>query len=187
MVFIRSLAGFFLIMGVLGPVSFCDASVTLESTQPLVIPVDDVTPRLTSADVAKIIPTNIAPGTATKDVVNKIADKTIGYLMSSTNFKETGLGMFTARAQEKLRVDYALSEGSAQDVSHKLSFRLEAFQSQAKVEYSGWLNASINYDAKASATDIVLKESIFNNKILSLTHKSKKDQDLSIIGLAWQW
>ena len=55
------------------------------------------------------------------------------------------------------------------------------------MEYSGWVKAAVNYDAKASATDIQFKDKVMNNKDLVVSHKANKEQGLSMIGLAWSW
>jgi hypothetical protein len=49
------------------------------------------------------------------------------------------------------------------------------------------MKAAVNYDAKASCTDIQFKEKVFVNKDLVVSHKASKEQDLSMVGLAWSF
>ncbi|MGZ3772923.1 MAG: hypothetical protein ACXVCY_05375 [Pseudobdellovibrionaceae bacterium] len=180
----KLIMSFLLMIGFTVP---CLGKVDLESTQPLVIPEDTVTPKLTKNDVAKVIPTDLKQGDSQTTIMKRIADRGVSLWFNSDVMKETSIGRFAETAQEKLKTDVILPTRTPQGVNHKLSFKVEAFQALAKLEYTGYLNASVNYDAKASATDILFKEKIFTNKNLLLSHKVHKDQDLSMIGLAWSW
>lgn len=152
------------------------------------IPVDNVTPKLTSADVAQIIPCDATVrGSSTSNMMVKIADRTFNYWFNSPTMKASMVGRIAEETQEKLKTDVIVPAESAEGTTHKFSFRIEAFQALAKIEYSGWMKAVINYDAKASATDFSLKEKVFTDKEFIVSHKANKDQDLSMIGLAWQW
>ncbi len=166
----------------------CHAKVDLASTKPLVIPVDNFTPKITSADVAEVIPCDASVRTtSTSNMMVRIADRTFNHWFNSPTMKASMLGRAVDETQEKLKTDVILPADSSDGVTHKFSFRVEAFQALAKLEYSGWMKAAINYDAKAASTDIFLKEKFFTNKEFIVSHQAKKDQDLSMIGLAWQW
>ncbi|MGZ3771735.1 MAG: hypothetical protein ACXVCP_19335 [Bdellovibrio sp.] len=165
----------------------CLGKVELESTQPLVIPKDNYTPKITSEDVAKVIPQDLKANDSQAVVFSRIADRSLSSLFDSPIIKESSLGRIAEETKEKLKTDIVIPSRADQGVSHKVSFKFEAFQALAKLEYTGWLNAAINYDARASATDIRLKEKVLTNKDLTFTHKVNKQEDLSMIGLAWSW
>lgn len=168
--------------------SSCYAEVDLGSTKPVIIPVDTVTPKLTSEDVAKIVPCDpTVRNSSASMMMIKIADRTFNYWFNSPTIQSTSLGRFAHETQEKLKTDVVVPASSSEGTTHKFSFKIEAFQALAKMEYTGWLNAVINYDAKASATDISVKEKVFHNKEFIVSHKANRDQDLSMISLAWQW
>lgn len=180
----KLIMSFLLMIGITIP---CLGKVDLASTKPLVIPEDKVTPKLTEADVAKVIPTDLKQGDSQSTVFTRIADRSISLWFNSSSMKETSLGRFAEEAQEKLKTDVVVPGHNPQGIDHKLSFKIEAFQAMAKLEYTGYLNAAVNYDAKASATDILFNEKVLTNKNLVLSHKVNKQQDLSMIGLAWSW
>ncbi|WP_415062370.1 hypothetical protein [Bdellovibrio sp.] len=165
----------------------CWGKVDLKSTKRLIIPVDQVTPKITQADVAQVVPMDFKEGDSQNTVFSRIADRGFSLWFNSSFMKESALGRFAEEAQEKLKTDVVVPASTTKGVSHKFSFRIEAFQALAKMEYTGWLRAAINYDAKASATDILFKEKVFANKDLIVSHRANKDQDLSMIGLAWSW
>ena len=166
----------------------CKAKVNVAETKPLVIPVDNVTPTITSKDVAQFIPTDASVrNSSTSTMMYRIADKSFNVWFNSPAVKSSLLGRAVEETQEKLKTDVVVPASSSEGVTHKFSFRIEAFQALAKLEYTGWMKAAINYDAKAAATDVSFKEKLFSDKELVLSHKGNKEQGLSMIGLAWQW
>lgn len=180
----KVIMSFLLILGITVP---CLGKVDLESTQPLVIPEDKYTPKITQEDVAKVIPSDLKEDDSESTVFTRIADRGLALWFDSPAMKDSSLGRFAEQTQEKLKTDIVVPARSPQGVNHKLSFRVEAFQALAKLEYTGWLRAAVNYDAKASATDILFKEKVLTNKDLVFSHKVNKEEDLSMIGLAWSW
>ncbi len=176
------------LMSILSLNSLCHAHLDLESTQPVSFPIDNFTPKLTNDDVSKMIPyKSLVPGSTSTEVASKIADRTLGYLFSTSQLKETALARMAEKTKEKLRSDLVLLPEEKAGTTHKFTVQLEAFQSLAKMEYSGWLDASINYNIRVASTIVSLSEKIFSDKVLSLKHESNKDQDFSMIGLAWPW
>lgn len=180
----KTIISFLFLLGFTIP---CLGKVDLNSTKPLIIPEDKVTPKITNADVAKIVPNDLNEDDDASAVVTRIADKGISLWFNSAAVKATSIGRFAETAQEKLKTDVSLPPSDPEGVTHKFSFRIEALQAAARLEYVGWLKAAVNYDAKASSTDIYFKEKVLQNKDLIVSHKATKQQDLSMIGLAWTW
>lgn len=165
--------------------SSCWGQVDLKTTKRIVIPEDKYTPKITTEDVAKIVPTDLKQGDSEETVISRIADRGISMWFNSASMRATTIGRIAETTQEKLKTDVIVPASSEEGTSHKFSFRIEAFQALAKLEYTGWLKAAINYDAKISETDISIKEKIFANKDLTLSHKGNSKQALSMIGVAW--
>jgi hypothetical protein len=161
--------------------------VDLRTTEVFVIPKDTVTPRVTSADIAKIIPTDMAAGESGTMVMTRIADKSFNLWFNSTAMQDSPLVRIAEKTQKTLNTDVVVAAKNPNEVSHKISFRVEAFQALAKLEYSGWTKCVVNYDAKVSQTNVELKEKVFHNKDLVLSHKKNPAEGLSMIGLAWTW
>lgn len=180
----RLIMSFLFLIGFTCP---CMAKVDLKSTKRLIIPEDKVTPKITQADVAKVVPLDLKQGDSEGTVLTRIADRGFSLWFNSAAMKATTLGRIAETAQEKLKTDVVVPASTPKGVSHKFSFKVEAFQALAKVEYTGWMKAAINYDAKAAETDIFVKEKVFSNKDLVVSHKATKEQGLSMVGLAWSW
>ena len=168
--------------------SSCFADIDIESTKPMLIPVDSTTPRNIAADFAKIVPASaFVPGSSESAVMTKVADITVNYLMNNSALKQTAVMRFADKTKEKLKTDIVVPSADGVGPNHKFTFKLEAFQALAKMEYTGWLKAAVNYDAKSSVTAISIQDKLFVDKLLSVRHVSSKDQTFSMIGLAWPW
>lgn len=163
------------------------AKVDLKSTQRLIIPVDNVTPRFSRNDVEQIIPLDLKSGERENIVLSRIADRGFSYWYQNSGLKDSSVGRMAHEAQQKLKTDVVVKDAGASGVDHRFSFKFEIFQALAKVEYTGWLNAAINYDVRETATNIFFKEKLFDGKDLFLNHKSTRQQDLSMIGFVWSW
>ncbi|WII72241.1 hypothetical protein QJS83_17395 [Bdellovibrio sp. 22V] len=171
----------------LGFTCACWGKVDIRTTKRLIIPKDTVTPKLTKEDVAKVIPLDIKEGDSTGQVMNRIADRSFNLWFNSSAVKSSAIGRLAEETQEKLKTDVVVPASTAKGISHKFSFRIEAFQALAKIEYTGWLKAAVNYDAKSSETNIFFKEKVLENKDLIVSHKADKTQGLSMVGLAWSF
>lgn len=180
----RSLLSFFLLIGFS---CSCWAKVDYKTTKRLVIPVDNVTPKITTEDVARVVPTDLPAGTSQSTLLNRIVDRGVSLWFNSAVMKQSALGRMAEETQEKLKTDLVVPADEEGGVSHKFSFKFEAFQALAKLEYEGWMRAAINFDAKSSSTNIYLKERVFVDKELIVSHKADREQDLSMVGLAWSW
>lgn len=168
--------------------SSCFADIDIESTMPILIPVDSSTPRNIAADFANIVPpSSFVPGSSEIAVMTKVADITVNYLMNNSALKQTAVMRFADETKERLNTDILVSSADGTGLNHKFTFKLEAFQALAKMEYTGWLKAAVNYDVRSAVTAISIQDKLFVDKILSVRHESSKDQKISMIGLAWPW
>jgi hypothetical protein len=163
------------------------AKVTIEETQPLEMLEDNVTPKISMAEISKVLPTDIKQGENQNRILSKIADRGFQYWFNSSQMRDVGLIRVAHQTQEKLKTDVVLPSDDPLGVKHKISFNFEVFQAMAKLEYSGWVRAAASYDAKSASADISLKEKISSTKDIFLTHKANRNQDLSMVGVSWSF
>ena len=164
------------------------AKVSVKNTRPMIIPVDTVTPKITRADVEKLVPLEMAKASTSSNILTRIADRGFSMWFNSSAVKDSAIGRAADKTQEKLRTDVTIEEGSGTNsVKHKFSMRLEAFQTMAKLEYSGWTRANVNYDASRSQTNFEIQEKAFGDKDLVVSHKASSKEALSMVGLNWNF
>ena len=164
------------------------AKVSVKNTKPMIIPVDTVTPKITQADVEKLVPLEMAKTSTSSNILTRIADRGFSMWFNSAAIKDSALGRAAEKTQEKLKTDVVIQEGAGDNsVKHKFSMRLEAFQAMAKLEYSGWMKANVNYDASRAQTNFEIKEKAFGDKDLVVSHKASSKEALSMVGLNWNF
>lgn len=164
------------------------ARVDIKTTKPMIIPVDNVTPKITEKDVEEVVPTSeIAPTDSGSSVISRILDKGFNYWYKNSELKKSAVGRAADSAQEKLKTDVVVPAATKNGVSHKFSFRVEAFQTQAKLEYTGWTKAAVKYDASHARTNFEVSEKVWKNKDLVLSHSVTSREDVSSVGVKWSW
>lgn len=167
--------------------SNCFARVDVRTTKPLVIPVDRVSPRITNKDVEQFIPTDMVATSSTDTVMTRIMDRGLNYWYNSSGFKDSALGRAAVETQEKLKTDVTVKGSSPKATSHKFSFRVEAFQALAKIEYTGWMRAAVNYNAQKAQTNIAVREKIYKDKDIVLSHSMSSREGATSMGVGWSW
>ena len=60
-------------------------------------------------------------------------------------------------------------------------------QALTKLEYKGWVNAAVNYDARAAKTEAEVSEKIFNKQDLVISHAISREENKSQVALRWNW
>ena len=142
---------------------------------------------LTYKDVQEVVPTDMIPTENAVTVVNKIGDRLMQNWLKSEAVKASAMGKTASTLENAMKAEVKVEKSKPEGVEHKFSFQFLALQALAKVEYSGWLNASVNYDARASQTGIELKEKVWNSKDLFINHTVTSIEEVSSMGLRWNW
>lgn len=162
------------------------SKVSVKNTKRLIIPVDYVTPKVTSKDVEELVPLEMAKTSDSGNILTRIADRGFSMWFNSAAVKGSALGRAAETTQEKLRTDVVIDQGAGSNkVKHKFSVRLEAFQALAKVEYSGWMKANLDYNAQKAQTNFEIRDKLFDNKDLVVSHKTSSTEALSMVGVNW--
>lgn len=173
-----------LTMTILSQTAF--AKLTVSNTEPLSVPMAQNEDKITEKDVEKIIPTDLHETSDLNYVASKIADRSIQAWFNSAHVQASTLGKTATTVQKKMSADITVKSDEPQAVEHKFSMQLLALQAIAKIQYTGWLNAVFNYDAKAAATMVEFSERIFN-KDLFVNHTTSSKGDVSSVGIKWGW
>lgn len=162
------------------------ATLDVNSTRPLVVPVTVAPSTITEKDVESIIPTDIQPTTNPNSVATRIADRSLQAWLNSPAVKASALGQTADNMQHKMAANITLQSDEPEAVAHKFTMQVMALQAMARVQYSGWVNAVFNYDARAAQSVIELSEKVFD-KNLFVNHTSNSREDVSSVGIKWGW
>lgn len=162
------------------------AKLTVANTQPLSVPMAQDEEVITQKDVEKIIPTDMKQSNDLNMVAARIADRSLQVWFNSAQVQDSVLGQTATSVQKQMSTDITVKSDEPQAVEHKFSVQLLALQAMAKLQYTGWLNAVFNYDAKAAASMVEFSDKIFN-KDLFVNHTTSSKGDVSTVGIKWGW
>ena len=143
--------------------------------------------QLSHEDVAKIIPIDLHDEMENDEVVRRIADRSAQHLLNQEFIRNRALGQAKERVEKQLSAEMTLGEVREDGFQHRLALNLDAFQTRARVNYQGFLNASLSYSALASETHFELRESLRGNYDFIVEHSRGIQDEATRIKLSWQF
>ena len=162
------------------------SKINVKKTQNLVMPADITTPWMTAETSKKIQPKSVAADESAASIVSKIADNTLSLWWDTSPVRNTQIGRAAEKVEKNLRTEVSFKEKNSR-TEHKISFKVLAMQALAKIEYKGWVNAAINYDARAEKTEAEVSEKIFTKQDLVISHAMTKGENKSQVAWRWNW
>ncbi len=160
--------------------------INMKKTRRLVMPADITTPLMSAETSDKIQPKSLAPHDSAESIVSKIADNSLSLWWDTSPARNTQVGRAAEKVEKNLRTEVSFKD-KASRTEHKISFKVLAMQAVAKLEYKGWVNAAINYDARADKTEAEVSEKMFTKQDLVLSHAITKAENKSQVAWRWNW
>lgn len=134
-----------------------------------------------------IIPTSLAPTGDIKQVVNQIADRSTNTLFHSKSFRESAVGQTTTKVENSLKKEVVIGGHEPQSVQHKVNFNLEAFQSIARIQYTGYANAAVTYKIAEEKLGVEVSESVGRQQDLIVSHQVSPLDRFSQLSMRWSF
>lgn len=165
------------------------AKLTIANTEPIAVPMENeqAADKITQKDVEKIIPTDIPQTNDMNMVAAKIADRSVQAWFNSAQVQASTLGKTATTVQKTMTANVSIKSDEPKAVEHKFSMQILALQAMAKLQYTGWLNAVFNYDAKAAESMVEFSDKIFNKDLFVNHTSSSAKGDVSTVGIKWGW
>lgn len=132
---------------------------------------------------AEIIPENIESYAGSDQVVAAMADRGLSKWWNSDAVKSSAFGRRAEAVEKKMQGEVIVQ---SKEIQHKLNFNFQAFQTRAKIDYSGLTNASLYYQARNSEMGLEITEKISDRQDLVVSHSVKLEQ-VSQVNLRWAW
>ncbi len=162
------------------------SKVSIYKTHNLVMPADITTPLISAETSEKIQPKSLSANESAESIVSKIADNSLSLWWETSPVRNTQAGRAAEKVEKNLRTEVSFKD-KANHTEHRISFKVLAMQALAKLEYKGWVNAAINYDARADKTEAEVSEKIFKKQDLVLSHVFTKQENKSQVAWRWNW
>jgi hypothetical protein len=160
-------------------------------TQKLTLPTQVELPPSAITEVSNKVNQSLTSADSSRTVVTKIIDSSLSYWWDKSGIKNTSMGQAVEVVEHKMRADVNLgstiNDNNSQSTQHKLSFRLLAAQALAKVEYLGWFNGAVLYNARNATAEAEILENLANNKDLVVSHSVSPAESKSQLSLRWNW
>ena len=157
-----------------------------KKTLQLVMPVDITTPMISAETSEKIQPKSLVANESAESIISKIADNSLSLWWETSPVRNTQVGRAAEKVEKNLKTEVSFKD-KASRTEHRISFKVLAMQALAKLEYKGWVNAAINYDARAEKTEAEVSEKIFKKQDLVLSHAITKQENKSQVAWRWSW
>lgn len=152
------------------------------------IPEYEIPPLLTREDLNKIIPKNVTPLDPSSDVLRKMSDKAVQVWLKSSTMQNMSVVQTAQKVEQAMKAEVALGSPDEEGgVQHKLNFQVQAFQALSTVDYKGYVDATVSYNAREHKSGVEVRERVLKNKDLYVNHTTSKDEDLSSVGLKWSF
>ena len=73
------------------------------------------------------------------------------------------------------------------EIEHKFNVDVQAFKSEAKISYQGFINSQIRYNHANESINVSLEESLSKNSRIALTHQSDKTGYQEMVNFQMNW
>ncbi len=133
-----------------------------------------------------VIPLSLQPTQNMTDVVNKIADRSTSTLLNSKTFRESSVGQTTTKVENTLKKEVVIQSDEPRAVQHKFNFNYQAFQSEARIQYTGYANASMTYKVSEETLGLEVAEPIGHQDLI-VSHKVSPQDKFSQVSLRWSF
>ncbi|MBC7467487.1 MAG: hypothetical protein H7256_15970 [Bdellovibrio sp.] len=175
----------FVIALAIGPKCWC--KVNIKTTKRLIMPCDVSEPLMTSETSQRILPKALQQNESAGSVISKMADNSFGVWWESTPVRHTAVGQAADKAEKNLKAEVNFKDNSESKTEHRIVFKVLAMQALAKIEYKGWVQAAVNYDAKASKAEAEVSEKIFQRQDIVLSHAVTPSENKSQVSWRFDW
>ena len=165
----------------------CWSQVRISCAKNLVLPADVSEPMMTTETARRLQPKSVAAGDSESSVISKIADNSLSFLWDNSGFKNTSVGRAAEKVEKNLKMEMNFTDSSPSKTQHKFAFKILALQALAKLEYKGWLNAALNYNARSALAEAEVSEKIFKQQDFVFTFASTREETKSQVALRWNW
>ncbi|OFZ28793.1 MAG: hypothetical protein A2622_06845 [Bdellovibrionales bacterium RIFCSPHIGHO2_01_FULL_40_29] len=150
------------------------------------MPVDVSEPLLNVETSQRIQPKAVSGEESANSVISKMADNTLSLWWDTTPLRNSAVGKAAEKVEKNLKAEVAFKNKDSK-TDHRISFKVLAMQALAKIEYKGWVNAAVNYDARAATTEAEVSEQISQKQDLVISHAITRTENKSQVAWRWNW
>ncbi len=133
----------------------------------------------------RVLPKTIHAEEDGNRVLSRMADSTVSYWWDTSPLRKTRLGQTADAIEQKARLQGEVQGDN--DVTHKFDLKVLLAQALARFEYKGWINAGINYDARAAETEAEIIQPLSDDKDLVVSQTVNSFETTSRVSFQFDW
>jgi hypothetical protein len=138
-------------------------------------------------DASSIIPIDMVASNDQSLVFAQVADRSLNSFLNSQAVRESTVGQAATTVEQKMKQEVIFGGENTASVQHKLNFSVQAFQTLAQIQYSGYTNAAIKYKIASAQVDVELFEKFSGNRDLVFNHTITKENRMSGMSMRWNF
>lgn len=144
-------------------------------------------PLVTSRDLNKILPSHIDQNEPDEKTLKRMGDRAFQVWMKSGTMQKFSVVQAAQNVEKAMKTEVELGGSEPHSVKHKVNFQVQALQTTSKVDYKGYVDASVTYNLRDHVSAVELREKIMKDKDLYVNHSSSKSENLSSVGMKWSF
>ena len=141
------------------------------------------TPIFTSGDVSKWIPQNMAPTNDQSAVATQLVTRGFSNMLASPEFQRSRVGHAAHSVQERMKGNVAFGDGANGGVKHEFKFQMQPAGAKALLDYTGFLNAQLSYQALNQQAAFEIFENVSKQTRLVYDHTLATSDRRDTVGL----
>lgn len=142
---------------------------------------------ITSQDMNKILPSSIDQNEPADKTLKKMGDKAFHAWMKSSSMQKLKVVQAAQNVEKAMKAEVQIGGNNPNGVQHKVNFQVQALQATSKMDYTGYVDASVTYNLRDRVSGVELREKVMKDKDLYVNHSSSKDENLSSVGMKWSF
>ncbi len=150
------------------------------------IPQYEVPAFFTREDMNKILPSSVNEKDRSGDVLQKMGDKAINVWLKSSTMQKMSIVQAAQKVENAMKAEVNLAPEDSL-IKHKLNFQVQALQTTSKIDYTGYVDASVTYNVRDNKAAYEVRKKVLQNKDLFVNHTDAKNENLSSVGLKWSF
>jgi len=142
-------------------------------------------PVFNKNSITNTIPTDIPNHADGRDVGQRVMNKGLQSLVEGRYFNNPELARAAKEIEQKLKTEVSLGGREPGSVSHSFGMQVLAFEQRAKLDYKGFFDASMDYNAANSNFQMALTEQLSDTSKVLINHESATST--SMLNLHFDW
>ena len=139
-------------------------------------------------DVGRVIPQTMQPTNDQGKIAAQIVDRSMNSYFDSADFKNSGIGRQTKSVEKKMQQNVAFGGGDdPMATRHVFKFQMKATDQKAMVDYTGFFNAELSYQAGIQTTNLEVFEDLAARTKVVLAHLATPTDTRNVVSLRYNF